>query len=356
MICELTITLRIAVHISCHLKRRRRSFFVLQYYSSAFSPIGIGSRSVQQMSAASKAGHMGPKVVESKRVKVVEMSVKDDTSGWRPLDQGRVQELLDVFKRGEYGTSTLANPSVLQWSSPASDGLLRISNGKSTIAALQQLQSEVNGLQQDSLPEWYVGQLQEDLTMGVRVDVVVFPDEDMAVVQAWGALTHDSDSNRYRATSLETKILLCQRLKSQVKGGSWDLVASHLTKIYGKSKRVTIGRWIAAAKSPLAACSDVLGLWRDRFDLPQGYILTNRFFVGDAAEAKFVLPKDWGLAALKLLFDKLDAGQVAWFTKVALIPSIGLPMLQQVHYYHAEVPQSWLVFIRSCRTRSGKTL
>ena len=79
--------------------------------------------------------------VRSELLPVGEVSISKD-SGWRPLDQGRVQELVADFKDGAYGQNTLAPPSIIDGGVCASDGKRRLDNGLQSVAALQILLGE----------------------------------------------------------------------------------------------------------------------------------------------------------------------------------------------------------------------
>ena len=84
------------------------------------------------------------KIVDSKRLKLDELSVAED-SGWRDLDTERVAELADLFRAGDYGATTLAAPSVFfgengKYLQSKEDGRIRLNNGLSTIAALKLLE------------------------------------------------------------------------------------------------------------------------------------------------------------------------------------------------------------------------
>ena len=48
---------------------------------------------------------------------------------------------------------------------------------------------------------------------------------DSDLVIAWQALCHDQDSNRYKPTSIETKVAVVMAAKSKVPGGDWGAVS-----------------------------------------------------------------------------------------------------------------------------------
>ena len=97
------------------------------------------------MAASSSAVMKGPRVLDTRRLALAEVSICED-SGWRDLDLERVAELRALFEAGEYGATTLAIPSILTDADgrpqvSKHDGRYRLNIGKSTIAALQALQT-----------------------------------------------------------------------------------------------------------------------------------------------------------------------------------------------------------------------
>jgi len=85
-----------------------------------------------------------PKIVNaSMRIKLEDLSVQAD-SGWRDVDQKRVEDLVATFERGEYKPNIMSKPAVLSFGGRpklASDGLRKLCDGKHTIMALQQLKA-----------------------------------------------------------------------------------------------------------------------------------------------------------------------------------------------------------------------
>ena len=67
-------------------------------------------------------------------------------SGWRGLGNERVDELKDIFKQGQYGSTTPTIPIALfdldtkQPLTSTQDGCTRLNNGKAATAALTALQ------------------------------------------------------------------------------------------------------------------------------------------------------------------------------------------------------------------------
>lgn len=86
---------------------------------------------------------LAPTLVKELVVKIEEVSTQKD-SGWRDIDERRVLELITSFRQGDYGINILRKPSIL-WENNsavlAGDGHYKLSDGKSTFAALTRLKA-----------------------------------------------------------------------------------------------------------------------------------------------------------------------------------------------------------------------
>lgn len=217
--------------------------------------------------------NLAPETIDTKIISLDDISIAED-SGWRELDAERVTELVDSFRKGEYGHGILTIPSVLSFQDvlkkSSTDGRLLLNNGKSTVAALKKLYAEWAAAAEDQKEamEWAAGRLLKVFNDGMRVDVVEYPEDDPVLVVAWNGLAHDTDSNRYRPTTIHMKIQIVNAQRRKVAGGDWDEARKSLLKIYGASKRTTVGRWVAAAKNLDQAVLDFI---QHRRDLTQGY-------------------------------------------------------------------------------------
>jgi len=97
--------------------------------------------------------NLGPITTGIESYPVDDLSMATD-SGWRELDDVRVDALKVDFRNGKYGTGNFSKPSVqISSSSPEGndeevksdiDGLTRLDNGKSTIKALRDLKVALN--------------------------------------------------------------------------------------------------------------------------------------------------------------------------------------------------------------------
>ena len=133
---------------------------------------------------------------------------------------------------------------------------------------------------------------------GVRCDFVQYIEDDRDLVVAWNALAHDAENNRYRQTSIETKVKVVESARARALGGDWQVVAKSLLGIYGNSKKGTVYRCINTATFLPAG---LLAHIRGRSDFQQGFVMDNKYLVGHGGQAKFRLSLDYGKHALNLL-------------------------------------------------------
>ena len=252
---------------------------------------------------APKGLNRAPKVVATSFYPLMDIGVGTD-SGWRETDEQRVQDLIDTFKRGEFGINVLANPSILLY-----DGLFkvdvggktRLANGKSAITALQRLKPEIEDLKTSApteWPEWFTNTLQQVYDEGVRVDHIEFPEDDSHLVTAWFAMTHDTDSNKFVPTSLKQKVhIVMEQLK--LASGDWAVCHTNMMSIYGAGKRSTIYRWTSAAKT---IEPEVLQFMNARKYINQGYVLENKYFVGAGADSKMRLSESYKIKVVNIAY------------------------------------------------------
>ena len=181
---------------------------------------------------------LAPTIVETKTIPLDDLSTAPD-SGWREDDERRVDELEVVCKDGSYGQHTMALPSVQvddagREKLSTTDGRRILNNGKSIIMCLKRLKREFDAAEEK--PEWAKGLLLSALTEGVRVDVLKFPSDDVDLMVSWQALAHNEENNKYRITSIGTKIAIVKRISKKVGGSSPDIVKAMLQMYGGKKK------------------------------------------------------------------------------------------------------------------------
>ncbi len=152
----------------------------------------------------------------------------------------------------------------------------------------------------------WIGQYDSTTQQQVRVECVRFPEASHDLVQAWNALAHDSETNRFRATSILTKIKVVTDMRARVPGGEWQLVTKRLVEIYGANKKSLVYRWISAARGLDDQVKDCL---RQRQRLPQTFVFDNQWLIGSGAHGRAKLAPFYACSALRLVFEVLEAGK-----------------------------------------------
>ena len=95
------------------------------------------------------------------------------------------------------------------------------------------------------------GELHMCFEVGLLVDYMCYVDNnDRDAREAWQAIAHDEDSNKYRPTTLLQKVAVVRKVRARAPGGSWDETRKALVGMYGQSKSRTVSRWIGAVRGP----------------------------------------------------------------------------------------------------------
>ena len=240
------------------------------------------------------AGILGPMTVDTVRLPVLDISIAAD-SGWRELDQEDVDRLTRLFREGDYGVGILTIPSVQvdfqkKMKESVADGRALLNNGKSTVAALQQLAKAWSDDAEGSRV-WASEHLEDVFRNGLRVDLVMYPTEDSTLDEIWNALAHDTESNKCRSTAIHVKIDIVKAEQQKVPGGDYGEVVKSLLNIYGQHKKSVVDRWVLRASAA------------------QNYVFDHKYRIWSGPDAKFRLKPTSGVAALQILYDKIDGGE-----------------------------------------------
>ncbi|CAK0910476.1 unnamed protein product, partial [Prorocentrum cordatum] len=253
-----------------------------------------------------------PKVAKDGALIKLEDICVGEESGWRPADLERVNELKEVFLTGQYGIGLLKAPSVIQQDGQAktgSDGRQLLSDGKSTILAMTAVKA-IHASGEGANYEWS-GALLDAFENGIKVSVLEYPEDDHDLVVAHNALTHDTDSNRYRSTTVKDMADVANRFRNKVPGGDWNAAQESLLQVYGKSKRAFVWRMVCVAqtmKPPvLQKVVDVR--------MPNNCVWDNPYFTGHGAQADKRLSEAAMLAVLTWYEDD-TVGQKGMSSKV----------------------------------------
>ncbi|CAJ1344113.1 unnamed protein product [Effrenium voratum] len=193
---------------------------------------------------------IAPEITETKRFALEELSVESD-SGWRDTDAAHIEELEALFLRGEYGFNVQGIPQVLKKGVSAVDGGMLLADGKAVIHVLKKLKPKVG----NETPAWLTPRMQEVFEKGARCDVVRFQDETRETRVQWYAMSHLSESNKFRETTLKTIRDLCIAAYSRTK--SWESVESDFLGKYGSQKKSTVKRWLTMSRHVEAEVVDL---------------------------------------------------------------------------------------------------
>ena len=153
--------------------------------------------------------------LEARVVKIEDVSI-EASSGWRALDAKRVAVLRKLFEDGEYGVNILRKPSLVHDNGSlqkASDGLLRLSDGKHTFAALREVAGAVTA---DPERGWSP-ELLAAIAEGVSCQVVAFAEPEE--LMAFNVAAHDVDSNTYKPTSIKNLVCVVNAYRDKIPGG-----------------------------------------------------------------------------------------------------------------------------------------
>ena len=251
-----------------------------------------------------------PRTIGDITLSLEDISIADD-SGWRPIDDTRVAELKNAFLRGEYGQNLLRKPSVLLSNNVpvmSRDGLRRLADGKHTVAALQELQAQyrqalaastkrTDGQESDDDEVIYTQPLLDVLERGLVVTVLEFKEWDEDVTVAWAVSIHDTDVNKFKASSLKDFVSVAHRYKQKVPGGGWKATQAMLEKVYGNTGRgrTLVWRMCTTARNVPAPVLDRLAAsW-----IPNSYIIDNKFFI-PSSDTGMTLSQEYMIAAIDL--------------------------------------------------------
>ncbi len=245
-------------------------------------------------------------VVASAKVLINDISISED-SGWRPIDRNRVEELKLMFEEGQYGMNLLRKPSCLQevghMLTSSHDGLLKLADGKHTVAALSELKCKYDSLgEEEQAALEYTENLVRALTEGIDISFIEFPDWDDDVTFAWAVGCHDLEANKYKPTTLQDQVSVVNRYRKRVGGGGWAATQSLLEGLYGKARRMYVFRIVKVAQTVPPAV--LLRMADTR--IPPGWIHENKYFIGTGADAGRRLGEEFQLAVVEMASADID--------------------------------------------------
>ena len=234
-----------------------------------------------------------PVVKEVKVMKLAAINHLHRDSGWRNVDQERVQELIAKFVGGEFGLCVGGcDVSVLEKTD--AEGKFVIDDGLNTHTALVTLEERYQAGNVDDGEEWDA-KLIDVFRNGYKVKVVKYPiDHSREARKVYQAGKHNIDNNRFKITSVSIIVEIGEyalRLHDKKK----DQAMAYLCAQHGKSAKSTAWTWITAGEQLSSDTKKALaGLDR----LKPSLILLNPYFVGNATNAKERLDTKFQLYAL----------------------------------------------------------
>ena len=127
------------------------------------------------------------------------------------------------------------------------------------------------------------------------MDYMQFPTDDRLAHAAMQTLMHEADQNKYRVATVGDKVAIVWRAHT----GDWAVTKKHLLEVLGQQKTTTIQRWISLARDVDQQVLD----WVDTnwCELPQAYILGNKFLTGKGEDWRSRLSKQYGVLSLSIL-------------------------------------------------------
>ena len=259
-----------------------------------------------------------PSSVREITVDVSDISVSLE-SGWRGIDSARLTALKSCFENGEYGQNLLRKPSILHFAGQnlmCQDGLLKLADGKHTVRALQELKEALeanNALEASGNGIEYSEALMSVLTDGLPVTVLEFSDWDEDVSFAWAAGVHDTDSNKFKASSLKDLVDVVHRYQKRVPGGKFKETQDLLEQVYGTSRRMFVYRMVTAAKSMSPAVLALLA----KSTIPNSHINENKFFMGSGGDVGKKLTDKGKMAVIEMADSDLLEGKAISKTSFA---------------------------------------
>ncbi len=243
--------------------------------------------------------------------KLSEISVAMD-SGWRGVDEDRVTELEQLILDGNYGSTSLAPPSLIAENDkvllPSVDGGLCLNNGKQMIAALQRVEKTYQSMSPAEREEapWLVASLVTVFTEGLQLGVYQFPGPyDRLQHQSIQALSHEGDQNKLFNTTLSDKAKLARAYYHR-EGQDWTKAKDALMGVLGQQKASTINRWIIIARDFNSEVLQHIALHKD---VQQNFIVGNPYLVGKGAETRFRLGVAWAKVAFEWYLARKEAGR-----------------------------------------------
>ena len=215
-------------------------------------------------------------------------------SGWREVDESRVQEILQIIKDGQFNKTIMKAPALRGFQGRPvldRDGRMLLSDGKHTVIACLRASEEYEKTKEDLASgaikeeDQKVSWSDDAVKMfedGLDFELADYPENDHDLVVAYNVLIHDESANTWKKTNIGDLCRAAKLIQQKVAGGSWDQTKQRLLNIYGSGRRSFVHRMCIAAQCTPKEVQDKCATLKH---IPTSYLTENRFFVGRGANA-----------------------------------------------------------------------
>lgn len=230
--------------------------------------------------------NVGPKVTSYGRAPWGDIETNDE-SGWRDLDEERVEAIMKVIEDGSISKNVLRMPQLWGFQGKpkqSTNGTFLIADGRQMVVAWTRVIAKYEKIEQDLETG---ALLEEDQTIAWTNEVVdiikngfstwdmaEFEDDDRDTMIAWQVFTHDESNNKFKQTGVADLVRAAERIRKKVPGGSWTATQEKLIKMYGTGRKAFAYRMVNTA---MATPEEVLKIMSVCKLIPTTYITENPY-------------------------------------------------------------------------------
>ena len=253
----------------------------------------------------------GPEFKRNALIALDFLSTDDPATGWRTVDQERVDYLIHEFKTGNFGITVTCGVTILEKEDSAGKKL--IDDGVSTVLALKACQAYFAGEPGELKPSIPLDNI---FQFGLEVKVIAYADDDdRESRECWNVARHDEESFTVRWSSVSQKVN--SAMTYYRRHGDWTATKNSMLTFYGNGKEQTIGRWVRAAKGLDTATLETL----KQFPKIKGsYIWDNYYLITSTTRSRDKLSPPFAADALAILAEHGDELTAAAFTNKVCKP------------------------------------
>ena len=166
-------------------------------------------------------------------VRLDEVDLSEE-SGWRAINNDRVDELLQEFLQGNYGLNVLKDPMLRGKDGEpriSKDQKLLLADGKHKFTALQRAFSIYESQEEHDKYEW-TESLVAAFEHGVQAVLAEFPDDDPDLILAYQTAAHDESANKALWSDLKDFAAVARCWQKRTAGGQWPDVQKKLEEFF----------------------------------------------------------------------------------------------------------------------------